>query len=215
MPSNWYLQTPKYFSGDENKVVSDLAPSAFDELLAISPEAYDVKINNVNGRIIVQSQNVKNDVKNVRAKIGSVKIGDIITHKQLSWLITTYMDDNTMHSFGEMEMCSSNFVINNAPTKVKVGNDPSGKPIYNTIAGMTKTYPCVVNNKLLRANALDSELNLPKGMIIAKMSYDSLNPNIDYEYNIVDVDLSDTFESNGIRYGVIQVLASRVQQGQG
>lgn len=220
MPKSWYLKNPKYF-GNEQKFVSNSHDSSFQELLEVAPESYDIKINEVPTKAIIQSiKGKRDDIKRISTMIGEIQLGDVVNYKKLTWLVTTFTDDNKMHSYGNMELCKSDVAFQGEPLKIKTGNDPSGRPIYEVIQGQEYSYPSVVSNTL-KSKDLNDGVNLPTGMVSARIRYvdnKEIAPNklckiFEQQYKIVDVDITNTYlAEDGERMGVINILANKVQR---
>lgn len=107
MYENWYLMNSKHdrISGFELDDFSAYATDGILELLENSPEAYDVIIEGVHERAIIQSIKDQNDERKIIAKIGSIKSGNMVLHKNKNWLIVTLEDDNRFYQHANMKRC--------------------------------------------------------------------------------------------------------------
>lgn len=220
MPTEWYLSTPKYFSGGESEIMG-YAQDGFLELLEVSPESYLIEVNGIEHKVIVHQNGADDDSKKVLSVIGTIGIGDIIKHKGKYWLVDTFVDDNRMNDVCIMSLCNTTMKILGEPVKTKVGEEPiTGKPIYSLIPSAEFLSKCVITNKIKDASSEDDAVNLPKGTFLLSIPY-TINPLLKEgknailfgkDHKILDVDLSKTYESeSGQTKGIIKVLIQRIQ----
>jgi hypothetical protein len=203
LAQEWYLMSNnKFLGGLENEEISNYY-SVFDEILAESPEAYDVLINGNSKRVIIQSSNQDNK-RVILSNIDDIKIGDIVEHKGLKWLVTTFTDDNNIYERGEMMLCNTQITLQIAGTKTQVGTTPYGEPIYEESPPTILTFDCVIRSVREIYTDLNDQINLPEGrMVLMIQNTDQITEGTEiqiYEnkYKVFGVDKSKTLGNEGV-----------------
>ncbi|OMD67467.1 hypothetical protein BSK50_30285 [Paenibacillus odorifer] len=98
---------PTYYSGYEREQFDGYASDGFDELLTLSPEAYDVVIEGLYKRVIVQ-QTSKDNVLQILSKKDDFKAGDVVRHNYIDHLVMLRPQYNQMYQKSKIEMCNIN-----------------------------------------------------------------------------------------------------------
>lgn len=137
-----------------------------------------------------------------------VKVGDYIHHDTFTYLAT---DANRNDLYPELtgELCNEVFKVKGASSKVKVGTDSFGRPIYETIAEEHE-LPCVMTTKTY-STADNSAIPLPEGAMIVKIPYiEDIAPKQNDEFKIWGEDYQITDVSyinviNGVGYVEIRL----------
>lgn len=177
-----------------------------------SPSYYQVPIDGVLKDTIINkttNYDVKkihfiNDVDNV--------LGGIVEFKAEHFLIVE-KDKDEIYSFAKMQRCNELFNLKTNGTRVIIGHDPRGRPIYGESQAVEKLEPCVVKSTYFSTNENDT-LPLPEGRLNILMKYqtaDNLKVNEQFmmyksTYKISDIRYTDV--RNGV--GIMEVSCERV-----
>ncbi len=180
MPKEWYLSdSDKYLSGYENEEFTLNATSAFDEILLNSPESYDVLINDVPNKAIIQTKS-SDIARKILTRIGDISCGDIVDYKKNKWLAVDFADDNRMYESSIIKLCNTTFHLELDKTTVLLrdenGNpilDNHGRPIYEEVPN-TKDVPCVVETKYYFNNR-NEQITLPEDRVMISIQYQEAN----------------------------------------
>lgn len=204
MAKEWYLSTSDdYLSGFENEEFSLNATSAFDEILTSSPESYDVLINGMPNKAIIQKGNV-DDKRTILTRIGELHCGDVVSYKSNQWLVYKFADDNKMHQSSEMRLCNASFPIQTDKIQVLVGKDQFGRPIYEEREGASLYEPCIVETKLLNQSE-NTAIPLPDDVIVVTMRYQESHK----------LELNKVFKMYGTDYKIMNIDYTKVINGKG
>lgn len=98
---------PTYYSGYEKEQFDGYATDGFEELLTLSPEAYDVTIEGLSKRVIIQ-QTSKDNVLQILSKKDDFKAGDVVRHNYIDHLVMLRPQYNQMYQKSKIEMCNIN-----------------------------------------------------------------------------------------------------------
>lgn len=206
MAKEWYLTSPSnYFSGYENDEFSSNAVESFEELLNNSPESYDVIINDNEFPTKVIVQQKSQDERYIHARIGEIKIGDLVKHKSFNWLVIDHVDDNKMNLSTKMKLCNSTFPLKTDKTKVLIGYNEFDEPIYEYIDGEPIPLPCIVESNITSDNSNEA-INLPEGrlnIIIPFTEHEDIADGKQFTmygavYNIIGIDYTKVINKVGV-----------------
>lgn len=139
-----------------------------------------------------------------------IKVGDYIHHDTFTYLAT---DANRDILYPELtgELCNEVFKVKGATSKVKVGEDGFGRPIYDTIAEEHE-FACVMTTKTY-STADNSAIPLPEGAMIVKIPYvEDVFPKQNDEFKIwgEDYQITDVSYINVIQgVGYVEIRLAR------
>lgn len=176
---------------------------------------YDTLINDtVSSRVLIyQKWDANSETKKIIGRIEDIERGNLLLINGLTWLITTFPEDNKIYRKAEMKLCNSKFPIENEITKVQIGTNPmTGQPIFEEI--IEPIYvPCVVKHNTGRPSNTH-QFMVPEGGLEITLQYQlSGNTVLDFEfemygqnYKIVDVDYTKVINNKGI----MTIIAEKV-----
>lgn len=104
-----------------------------------------------------------------------VNVGDYITYQNKTYLAVDASDNEIYPQlFGEL--CNVEYPIKSIESKIKVGTDNMGRPIYKTELIEIKK-PCVMTDKIY-SQANNNPIPLPDGAIIIKLPYSDVDSHV-------------------------------------
>lgn len=175
-----------------------------DRVFATSPSFYQVDIDGEIIDTIINKTNLHNRKKIHFRKDYEAQIGNIVTFKNMKYLLLE-TDEDEIDSFGIMEECNHFLEIETGEVeKVEIGKDDFGRPIYEDVY-VTKDEPCIVRDKYYSSND-NSALPLPDGKLEVLMKYQDVH-NIDVnedirlydkKYKVADMGYTDVIDGQGV-----------------
>jgi hypothetical protein len=196
--------------GDGNLIL-DKALSGF--------EGYDVLVDGVAKKVVIQSKNSynsKGDTSYIIGKKGDLNIGSIVDHDNKKWLIPSHIDDFKIYVKGVIQFCNSTLTIPGDTTKTQTGTDSMGRPIYDETTSPSTSLPCIAESKVYMSE--DQEpINLPNERLVVTIPYtnnDKIKLNFEFDmygnrYEVSHVDRSQVIGT----VGILQLTADLVQGG--
>ncbi|MCP9283645.1 hypothetical protein [Bacillus safensis] len=214
MSKDWYLSSSSnYLSGWENEEFSANKYEIFKEILANSPETYNVSLNDKPVDVIIQTTQ-DSEVKKVITVLGLLNRGDLILYDNSYWLVNSRPTDNKMNDSATMKQCNSSIKLTTGDIQVDTGkiNEITGKPIKKLVPGENIEIPCVFE-RTVSVNGSDQPINLPDGQAHITLPY-STNPQLKIglktqfyseEYIVHDIDYSKVIDG----VGTIKLIAKK------
>ncbi|WP_405169301.1 Ig domain-containing protein [Paenibacillus sp. FSL H3-0286] len=107
MSKSWYLMNSSNdrVSGFELDDFALYATSGFDELLEYSPESYEVLVNNVAKKLIIQT-NSKENTYQILGKLNDFYEGNLVLWNNKNYLTMTRPQYNKMYQISKIEECN-------------------------------------------------------------------------------------------------------------
>lgn len=135
-------------------------------------ESHEVLINEtIQSRVIVTNKwDAKTDIRKVIGRIEDIEIGNLLKINNHYWLVATFPEDNKIYRKAEIELCNDIFTLTFEGTKIIVGYNDFGQPIYDYTDPITYNIPCVLSTKIY-STVDNSPIPLPDGSIMIKMPY--------------------------------------------
>jgi hypothetical protein len=182
-------------------------------------EGYDVVINGVAKKVVIQSKNsynTKGDSSYIIGKKGDFDIGSIVEHDSKTWLVPSHIDDIKIYVKGIIRLCNSILTIPGDTTKTQTGTDSMGRPIYSETTSPSTSLPCIAESKVYMSQ--DQEpINLPNGRLVVTIPFTDngkIKLNFEFDmygnrYKISHLDRSQVIGT----VGILQLTADLVQGG--
>jgi hypothetical protein len=177
-------------------------------------ESYEVVINNsMNSRVLVyQKYDADSTTKKVIGRIEDIEQGNVLSIDNVNWLITTFPEDNKIYRKAEMKLTNSTYPIKSNKTRVLIGHDSYGKPIYRESYEIDKPVPCIVEVGTTTTDT-NAQLVIPKNTMYITLQHqpsDTIAENYEFtmynnNYKIVDIDYTKVIGEKGI----IKIIAER------
>lgn len=178
-------------------------------------EGYDVLINNsIESKVLVyQKYDADSNVKKVIGRIAEIEQGNLLLIDNINWLIISFPEDNKIYRKAEIQICNSTYPIKSNKTRVLVGHDTYGKPVYKDVYEIDRLEPCIVEMGSVTTDT-DRQLVIPNNSIQITIKYqlsDTLKENYEFtmynnKYKIIAIDYTKILNEKGI----IKILAERV-----
>ncbi|MFS0657359.1 hypothetical protein AB1L07_01875 [Niallia alba] len=155
--------------------------------------------------LIYQKYDSDSETKRVIGHISDIERGNILNINEQDWLVVTIPEDNKIYRKADMKICNSFFPAITDKTRVLIGRDDDGRPVYEEIE--QKVYvPCIVEPSISINTDKVDQLLLPKGSIKISLKYAkymNINSNDKFEmyanrYEIEDIDYSKVINEIGI-----------------
>lgn len=177
----------------------------FQYSLDNSLESYDITVNDegIPRKAILYDKYDDNKKLRILTEHDIVKIGNIITvaatanDKLERWMIVSYPERNPTYSKADMAMCNNSITVKTEGTK-QIKRDPvTGKPIldkfgnpqYETIAGVEKNLPCIV--EMNNSTTDGKQLVVPSNTVTVTVQY---NKNLELKVNDTITLYGDTYK---------------------
>lgn len=121
MSVDWYLtSSSNYLSGWENEEFNSNKYEIFKEILANSPETYDIKLNGKPAQVIIQTTQ-DSETKKVLTVLGLLNRGDLILYDGSYWLVNSRPTDNKMNDSATMRLCNSSISLTSSDKLIDSG----------------------------------------------------------------------------------------------
>lgn len=169
--------------------------------------AYDVIIDDDKQTrlLIYRKWDANSQTRKVIGKREDIEIGNILEFEAHKWLVTTFPEDNKIYKKAEIKLCNSTFHIQSDKTRVLIGHDGDGRPIYEEQYAIDYHEPCVVENKVVSTQD-SGQILLPEGQLNITMKYieaDNVKLGSEFRmyeetYEIRDIDYSKVINGIGI-----------------
>ena len=149
--------------------------------------------------LIYQKYDSDSETKRVIGHISDIERGNILNINKQDWLVVTIPEDNKIYRKADMKICNSFFPAITDKTRVLIGRDDEGRPVYDEIE-QKLDIPCIVETSISVNTDKVDQLLLPKGTIKVSLKYAKyLNTNV-----------NDKFEMYGSRYEIEDIDYSKV-----
>lgn len=179
-------------------------------------ESYEAFINDneTPTRVLMyQKWDANHQTKKVLGKREDIELGNLLVIEDNTWLITTFPEDNKFYRKAEMQVCNATFPIKYNKTRVLIGHDYAGRPVYEDQIEEIRV-PCVVESQYTRRINNSIQFNIPEGRMRIMLPYqitENTTVNFEFEmheqrYKIFDIDFSDVINEKGI----MTIIAEKV-----
>ncbi|MBM7598093.1 hypothetical protein JOC34_000450 [Virgibacillus halotolerans] len=206
MSEDWYLMTSnnKYLSGFELDSFEE-AYDAFGDLLDQSPESYNVQVNSVDKRIIIQTTH-KSINKTILFSKGNINQGDIVLFDDLNWLVLDMPTFNRIYEKSIMAVCNETFTVVEKGERYIKDFDELGRPEYGWHDDKNHEISCVVESSAESMYSRDKVVNMPEGTLSIKIPFDkshliTLETKIDVfdaPYQVYNINKANVFKGKGV-----------------
>jgi hypothetical protein len=121
------------------------------------------------------------------------------------WMITDFTSENETFPKAKIQICNFELSVKTGETKIPLGNDKFGAPVYKTEKTYTSLHSILKNT--IGSIALNSEVNLPSERMLITVTYDDISKTIKEndtfdmygrEYKVIGIDFSNVFYEKGI-----------------
>lgn len=168
-----------------------------------SPSHALIMVNEINTEGIVTNKTDSYDKEVLFLPEQEVYIGDIVKYKNDNYLTMEFFE-NEVYPKAEMRLCNSTFPIQTNKTRVLIGHDDFGKPIYKEESTTIPT-PCIIESRYAFTRG-EQQISLPDNRIEIMLKYtDSESLYLDTEftlrdgtYKIKNIDYSQVIKDKGI-----------------
>ncbi|PAD57318.1 hypothetical protein [Bacillus licheniformis] len=219
MSKEWYLMSSNnYLSGYENEEFTSNKYQIFIEILANSPETYDVELNGKPVQVIIQTTQ-NSEVKKILTVIGLLNRGDIIKYDDNLWIVDSRPTDNKMNDSATMRLSNSSIKITTNDKWIDSDkiSEITGKPIKIKVPGEVIEIPCVFERST-SINGTDLAVNLPNGqanITIPNIKNDKIKIGLPLsffgeDYLVKDIDYSKVYGD----HGTIKLIAEKKVRGE-
>ncbi|MED3792332.1 hypothetical protein P4571_07745 [Niallia alba] len=155
--------------------------------------------------LIYQKYDSDSETKRVIGHIADIERGNILNINKQDWLVVTIPEDNKIYRKADMKICNSFFPAITDKTRVLIGRDDDGRPVYEEVEQKVNV-PCIVEPSISINTDKVDQLLLPKGSIKISLKYAkymNINSNDKFEmygnrYEIEDIDYSKVINEIGI-----------------
>lgn len=107
----------------------------------------------------------------------TISVGSTFILDGDNWIVVDF-DTNDIYPKAKIEKCNNTLTVYGDPTKVYVGDNDFGLPVYNETNGQQYDFPCVVKNYYQKFDS-DERFNLPEGKSLI-----TIQSNTDSENNV-------------------------------
>ncbi|WP_144452887.1 hypothetical protein [Bacillus subtilis] len=206
MSIDWYLSSSSnYLSGWENDEFNTNKYEIFKEILANSPETYDIELNHKSQQVIIQTTQ-DSETKKVLTVLGLLNRGDLIKYDDSYWIVNSRPTDNKMNDSATIRQCNTSFFLTSEDKLVDTGkiNEITGKPIYEKVPGEKTEVPCIFE-RTTSINGTELAVNLPDGqanITIPYLVHEKLKIGLTLtffgeDYQVDDIDYSKVYGDHG------------------
>ncbi|MGD6876776.1 hypothetical protein [Bacillus infantis] len=200
-----------------NNTVSNLDKSKYGLSMKFesSPSYKLVKVNGIDTDSIVYTDS-QYDEKTIIFKPDSiVDIGSVVEFNEKQYLLISFFESDLTPK-GELKLCNSTLPIQSGKTRVLIGHDRDGRPVYKDMYSVDKMEPCIAETRI-QSSSGNEQLPLPDGHLKITLKYqeaDNIQPNKQFSmygntFKITDVDLTKVINGKGIMI----VSAERIPEG--
>lgn len=210
------LVNQKQFQSDNS--LMDRNKEVFADNFDTSPLSTTVTVNDVNTVAMVRQEKDSNKKKLIFRPDTKIDIGSVIRIKSSYYLTLDFLSEgiNEVYPTAKVQLCNSTLPIQSGKTRVLIGHDRDGRPVYKDEYAVNKLEPCIAETKYLSSNEND-QLPLPEGRINITLKYqeaDNIQPNKQFSmygntFKITDIDLTKVINGKGIMI----VSAERIPEG--
>ena len=206
MSIDWYLtSSSNYLSGWENEEFNSNKYEVFKEILANSPETYNIELNGKPEQVIIQTTQ-DSETKKVLTVLGLLNRGDLILYDGSYWLVNSRPTDNKMNDSAIMRLCNSSISLTSSDELIDSGkiDEVTGRPIKIKVPGEKVDIPCVLERT---TSTIGSELaiNIPEGqahVTIPFLKHEKLKKGLFLsfyveEFRVDDIDYSKVYGDTG------------------
>lgn len=173
----------------------------FERALQNGYESYDVLIDGINQRVIIQSKfsDKDGDKRNILSKTNLINRGNQIVYENQDWLVISLPEDNGIYAKAVFQLCNTTLFIQ--PEPIIIDYDKFARPIYDKNVQPIE-IPCIAETSIV-SNDLDNPINLPENKIKATLPYRefTLGEEIslyDDTYTITGIDKTKSIHKRGL-----------------
>ncbi|MEM5592744.1 hypothetical protein AAHH67_15245 [Niallia circulans] len=166
-----------------------------------------VIVDNVEYIAMVKQEKKDEDKKLIFKPDVKVNKGSVVTIGDLYYLINNFLGDGVYEIYptATLKQCNSFFPAITDKTRVLIGRDDDGRPVYEEVEQKVNV-PCIVEPSISINTDKVDQLLLPKGSIKISLKYAkymNINSNDKFEmygnrYEIEDIDYSKVINEIGI-----------------
>ncbi|MGG2091244.1 hypothetical protein AB1283_00575 [Bacillus sp. S13(2024)] len=171
-------------------------------------EGYEVIIDGIFTKVLMTNK-FSSDKGNIKYLIGNtenMKCGKIVQVDNEKWLITSIPKDFKIYKKALIQLSNLTLNLTGTITKVKIGTDSYGRPVFKEIQGDPIPIPCIVET-MVQISMIDQHpINLPEGRLKVTLPYLTHNDiqvgkilNIyNEQYRIRVIDRTQVIDNEGV-----------------
>ncbi|PGZ96950.1 hypothetical protein COE51_16395 [Bacillus pseudomycoides] len=130
-------------------------------------EGYEVLIDGIPTKVLLPNK-YSTDKGNIKYLIGNtnnIKCGNVVNVNGEKWLVVSIPKDFKIYKKAIIQLSNLTLNLSGAITKVQIGVDSLGRPIFKDIQGDPIPVPCITETSVQLSMANQQTINLPEGRI--------------------------------------------------
>lgn len=195
-------------NAETNQSLNDIA-DRFEQMKNDTIDIFkqSIKINDIKDATVIVEQITNSDDKRIYTSVyDEIKLGFYIMLNNKKWIIIDYPElICNAYWRARMRMCNNVLTLQTGVTRVQIGTDSLGRPVYQETKQYT-SWDCIVSQKSLNISDIDYPIVLPEGrisIIIPYIDNPAINENTEFNmfgdtYKIIGIDKTNIIDSNGI-----------------
>ncbi|PAD70724.1 hypothetical protein CHH83_02655 [Bacillus sp. 7586-K] len=209
--SNYYSDYKNYFKLNTNN-------TSVDKLISDSKEIINnnftnslfnetIYINGIETIAIVKQEKNSEEKTVILRPDNKIEIGSLVKVNNYTYLAINSLSDGiySIYPTTKVKLCNSTYLLPGTITKVQIGVNDFGLPIYEYKESDPTPLPCVVETTIT-SDDTDEAINLPEGTILVTIPYtehESLRENTKFKmygnsYEIIGIDYSKSVNKVGL-----------------
>jgi hypothetical protein len=195
-------------NAETNQSLNDIA-DRFEQMKNDTIDIFkqSIKINDIKDATVIVEQITNSDDKRIYTSVyDEIKLGFYITYQNKKWIIINY-PELVCNAYwrAKMRMCNDVLTLQTGVTRVQIGTDSLGRPVYQETKQYT-SWDCIVSQKSLNISNTNDSIILPEGrisIIIPYIDNPAISENVEFDmfgdtYKIIGIDKTNVIDSNGI-----------------
>jgi len=172
-----------------------------------------VKIDDVDTEVVIINKDDSTQKELLLRPNQTTKKGATVFIGTQYYLVTDF-NGNGINQKAKIKLCNNALTLKGETTKVIVGHNDFGEPIYEEVSSSDISVPCIVETTYFPLDNKDEAINLPQGrirIIIPYIEHKDININkhlIIYgeNYKIIGIDYTQSINKEGL----IIIIADKV-----
>ncbi|MGG3920365.1 hypothetical protein ABEV41_00195 [Geobacillus thermodenitrificans] len=201
------------YGNDDKDVVLNNTQYMINKSFADSFGYSVVKINNVDTEVVIVNKDDSTQKELLLRPNQTAKKGATVLIDTQYYLVTDF-NGNGINQKAKIKLCNNALTLKGETTKVIVGHNDFGEPIYEEVSSSDISVPCIVETTYFPLDNKDEAINLPQGrirIIIPYIEHKDININkhlIIYgeNYKIIGIDYTQSINKEGL----IIIIADKV-----
>jgi hypothetical protein len=201
------------YGNDDKDVVLNNTQHMINKSFADSFGYSVVKIDDVDTEVVIINKDDSTQKELLLRPNQTTKKGATVFIGTQYYLVTDF-NGNGINQKAKIKLCNNALTLKGETTKVIVGHNDFGEPIYEEVSSSDISVPCIVETTYFPLDNKDEAINLPQGrirIIIPYIEHKDININkhlIIYgeNYKIIGIDYTQSINKEGL----IIIIADKV-----